>query len=135
MKYDRDALKAQYPWLLAWEDEKDYGLWTDYLPRGWQISFVPKFLEDLALALEKDGIAPEDYWVIEAKEKFGGLRWYDNGGVNVSEVKQFYETVSELTCIDCGKPAEWYSLGWICPYCTDCKDKLARMGTLFRAIT
>lgn len=135
MSYDRQTLKSKYPWLVSWEDEKDFGLWTDYMPRGWQIAFADQLIEDLALALEKDGIRPEEYVIIDVKEKFGGLRWYDNGGANVEQVLDFYEVKSQLTCCECGEPAEWYSLGWICPYCTKCESKLARMGGKFRAIT
>ena len=148
MGYDRFALKEKYPWLVSWEtkDEQfeveygidskyDFGLWTDYMPRGWQISFAEQMVEDIALALEKDCISPQDYKICDVKEKFGGLRWYDNGGKNVNEVVDFYTSLSELTCCECGKPAEYFSLGWICPYCEDCAKKLGRMGQKFRAIT
>ena len=59
------------------------------------------------------------------KEKFGGLRWYDNGfpTEGYEEYKEWldkYEELSYKTCIDCGKPAKYFTRGWITPICEDC---------------
>ena len=56
--------------------------------------------------------------LLEIKEKFGGLRWYDNVSTKkVSEIINKYEYISMKTCIVCGEPATYISNGWISPYC------------------
>ena len=138
----------------------------------------------------------DKYRIIQIKEKFGGLRWYDNGApigrlsedyeevtrrlfrpfpeeydsekyvmvldhidnyesmydennelkenareiweqndanaiehyrkhriiekCKVHDIIAKYETLSRKTCICCGKPAKYITLGWISPFCEDC---------------
>ena len=59
-----------------------------------------------------------DYHILEIKEKYGQLRWYDTGGVD--EITEKYLKISERICVECGKPATRQSTHWICPYCDDC---------------
>ena len=69
----------------------------------------------------------DSYKIIQIKEKFGGLRWYDNSGLpGMQFIIAKYEALSEKTCINCGKPANWISKGWISPYCDDCAIKQAK---------
>ena len=71
----------------------------------------------------------KDYSIVEIKEKFGGLRWYDNGFPEKGweEYKDWlykYEDLSFKTCINCGKPAIGFTRGWITPLCKECmKDQ------------
>ena len=63
------------------------------------------------------------YRIVQIKEKFGGLRWYDSGTPKDSElldIIQKYNGISHQTCGVCGKPATKISKGWIYPYCDDC---------------
>ena len=49
------------------------------------------------------------------------LRWYDTGGNRqVQKVIAKYEYISYRTCIECGRPAEYVTNGWIEPYCERC---------------
>lgn len=41
----------------------------------------------------------------------------------IPDIISEYEKKSFKICIECGKPAEWMSKGWISPYCTDCANK------------
>ena len=60
--------------------------------------------------------------IVQIKEKFGYLRWYDNGCTErwYSEILPKYEALSERTCIRCGKKAAFISTGWISPWCEEC---------------
>lgn len=110
-----DWLFNEYPFLKF----DEYNLLED-IPYGWAVSFGEDLLRDLKEALVKNNLL-DSYVVFQIKEKFGGLRWYDNtGNDDVCKVLNKYESLSYKTCIDCGKPAKYISRGWICPYCEDC---------------
>lgn len=68
----------------------------------------------------------DKYRILQIKEKYGELRWYDNGipPVMSDEYREWlnkYEKLSYETCINCGKPATHMTKGWIMPLCNDCK--------------
>lgn len=61
------------------------------------------------------------YRILDIKEKYGGLRWYDAQSTRrVLKIIDKYENISYKTCIHCGKQAEWETRGWISPYCDKC---------------
>lgn len=63
----------------------------------------------------------KEYEITQIKEKFGGLRWYDNGApTEVHKIIEKYSYIADHTCIICGRPATVRTSGWICPYCDDC---------------
>ena len=114
MQYDE--LVKKYPFIsnTIWE-----------VPIGWENSFIPDMCEEILQELEKNGIDPKDYEVIQVKEKFGSLRWYySNGLKSIDEIINRYTLISETTCCGCGKPATLISKGWICPWCDDCAKEL-----------
>ena len=118
-----EELVVEFPFLRVYGQESCHGVTStmlDDMPQGWRIAFGRKLCEELKEELVKNN-ALDSYEVEQIKEKFGGLRWYDNchlPGVQVIIAK--YEVLSEKTCIVCGKPAKWMSKGWISPYCDDC---------------
>ena len=64
--------------------------------------------------------ALKEYSILEIKEKFGGLCWYDScSTIEVGKIISKYENISYHTCIVCGKPANVRTTGWICPYCNE----------------
>ena len=93
----------------------------DAMPDGWRKKFGLQMCEEIKQALlsEKDGKKLlKNYRIMQIKEKFGGLRWYDNVSTKkVSEIINKYEYISMKTCIVCGEPATYISNGWISPYC------------------
>ena len=97
----------------------------DDMPEGWRIAFGNDLLRDLKAELVKSDRL-EDYRVVQIKEKYGGLRWYDNGCTDkwYSEILPKYERLSYRTCIHCGKPATVISKGWIMPFCDDCAKEI-----------
>lgn len=93
------------------------------MDKGWRKTFGIQMCKDIRKALlEEGGIkALFNYRILQIKEKWGGLRWYDSYSTNkIQEIISQYEVISMHTCINCGKPAKYMTTGWICPYCEDC---------------
>ena len=117
--------------------------WLDDMPNGWFIAFGEMLVEELAEAIKADGLQ-DDYHIIQIKEKFGELRWYDNGGKHVSDVIDKYSLLSQNICIACGQPDVGAPKGgWILPLCFNCwsgisnipaQDKLEKMTTYRKSI-
>ena len=120
-------LIEEYPFLKIDDncDTIDY-TWLDDMPIGWRIAFGEQMCKEIKEELIKHNEL-DSYEIVDIKEKFGGLRWYDNSnllGLQVIIAK--YAVLSEKTCIVCGEPADWISTGWISPYCDDCATKQAK---------
>ncbi len=101
------------------------GSWTflDDIPEGWVKAFGLEMCQEIKNALVEEDLLDE-YKIFQTKEKFGTLRWYDNGvSKKVEDIIWKYERVSANTCCQCGKPATKLSTGWICPYCDECAEK------------
>lgn len=120
-------LIKKYPFLLPknrWDKgltiDGNYGFDFDYteidaMPKGWFIAFGMQMVDELNEAL---GDLAYEYMITDIKEKYGTLRWYDNGNTEAGfQVINKYTNLSEVTCIICGKPATKISAGWISPYC------------------
>ena len=59
-----------------------------------------------------------DGQLFQAKEKFGGLRFYiAQGNEAIWERISRAENESQSTCIECGEPAKVYYDGWMLPLC------------------
>lgn len=125
-------LVEKYPFLLPrhWKTgdvDVDYDYtWTelDDMPDGWRNAFGEQMCNEILHCLEKADYV-DQYRILQIKEKYGGLRWYDSGAPDsiydeLDSIIEKYTTMSERTCVVCGKPATVMSLGWICPYCDDC---------------
>lgn len=131
------ALLEKYPWLTpynVWTGKLDENYnyestWADDIPDGWRLAFGDQMIEELDQLLRKYNFR-DKYGIVQIKEKFGGLRWYDDDGFPEEGYEEYrdwlckYEDLSFRTCIDCGKPAIGYTKGWIVPLCKDCmKDR------------
>lgn len=108
-------------------EDYDYSYtWLDDMPEGWKKAFGEDLCAELKEALDEYDYT-DKYIVVEVKEKYGGLRWYDGGipeGCKAWDVIRKYERLSETTCCHCGKPATKISTGWICPWCDDCVEHI-----------
>lgn len=139
-------LKERYPFLIPRNRFTDkicekepgdnaewYEDWTelDEMPDGWRMAFGEQMCEEIREALLKEGgeQALNDYRIIQIKEKYGYLHWYDaNTNDEIQKIIRKYEDISEMTCIRCGKPATKISKGWISPFCDDCANELSKDG-------
>lgn len=134
-------LCTKYPWLIPtnlWTGKEienfDY-TWTelDYVPDGWYIAFGEQMCSEIAEVLAKTKDKNFKYQIIQIKEKFGELRWYDNGAPEdiydeLTNIIEKYTELSKKTCIFCGKPATQISTGWVVPWCDDCVKQNKHAG-------
>jgi len=66
----------------------------------------------------KDGEVVPQVVAEQVKEKFGGLRFYVQGGDDYTQgIIAMAEQMSGLTCEDCGSPGETGGNGWISTLC------------------
>lgn len=137
-------LKKRYPFLIprnSWtgeicqresgDSEEWYENWTelDDMPDGWRTAFGEQMCEEIREALLKAGgeQALDHYRIVQIKEKWGCLCWYDaNTNDNIQRIISKYEKISAKTCIRCGKQATKISRGWISPFCDDCANELSK---------
>lgn len=73
------------------EYDYEYTLLDD-MPNGWRIAFGDQMVEEIHQELIKYNYV-NDYKVVQIKEKYGGLRWYDNG-TPVGKLSEEYREVS-----------------------------------------
>ncbi len=129
------ALVDDFPFLLPrnrWTgkvpDDYDYSYTElDAMPEGWRTAFGLQMCKELKEILVGAG-ALETYRIMDIKEKYGSLHWYDNG-YPASADKQYiawqskYVELSLNTCIICGKKATKMSVGYISPFCDQCASE------------
>ena len=90
------------------------------MPDGWRKAFGESLCDELKTELEKNNLM-DSYRITQIKEKYGSLRWYDNGITSKGHsIIQKYSRLSSKTCIDCGKAATRITVDWISPYCDEC---------------
>lgn len=125
-------LVKKYPWLQCrnvWSGEKlgyDF-IWIDDMPKGWKKAFGMKIVKEIDSVL---GDFRNEYQISQIKEKFGSLRWYDNGAPSeiydkLCKIIDKYEEISKHTCMICGKHGEIdYKESWLSPLCNKCREKV-----------
>ena len=129
--YNKRLIK-RYPWLRPNADWytgkilKDYDYewtWYDDIPRGWRIAFGRIFLDELNEVIQRCGL--KHYGVDQAKEKYGGLRWYSHGGnEETDKIEMKYGYISENVCAHCGAVDVYMTnAGWYLPLCKNCFEK------------
>lgn len=125
-------LCIMYPWLIprnkftgAIPSNFDYSYTElDGMPEGWIKAFGEQMCFELNKLLDKANYI-NDYHILQIKEKFGELTWYDTG-VPIEIFDSFqaiidkYTSISRKTCVKCGNPATRISTGWVNPFCDDC---------------
>ncbi len=87
---------------------------------GWAdlIYNLCKELNDLYIS---KGWSPEEIQILQIKEKFGTLRFYDSGlGIEGNEIVYKYENLSSGTCEICGASGEIRDGRWIMTMCDKC---------------
>ena len=93
------------------------------MPPGWKKAFGELLCEDIKLELIRCNFLDE-YRIFQVKEKYGELRWYNNGtpeGCKVQDIIDRYSCISGHICCACGAlDAHMVYGGWISPYCSRC---------------
>lgn len=149
---ENKKLIKDFPFLLPrnrWSgkvvEDYDYSYTElDSMPRGWRKAFGMQMLEELKEALVKANIL-DKYGILQIKEKYGELRWYDFGNTEEGyKIISKYQDLSNYICMACGKPATKVTTGWISPFCDDCigdrqyvdidKEELKEIGNLVNYI-
>ena len=94
----------------------------DAMDAGWRKAFGIQMCKEIKAELKKHKFLYK-YRIVQIKEKWGYLHWYDGGVPKDSKIWDIihkYEDISRKTCVVCGKPATKMSTGWISPYCDNC---------------
>ena len=121
---ENKELVRRYP-FLAPKGDPDYDYtwtWADDMPDGWWIAFGEMMCDEIKKELVRCHFLDE-YEVVQVKEKYAMLRWYDNGipeGCKVWNIIEKYSKLSENICGVCGKPdVPIMTWGWNFPLCED----------------
>lgn len=107
--YDPAGLRERFPEMLQQAFDVSP-------PPGW-VPLVARLLERIDPAL-----APEDrqsFRITQIKEKFGGLRCYHNGGVDIEMMVDAADEEAQRTCEVCGAPGRKRTGGWIAVRCDE----------------
>lgn len=134
-------LIEEYPFLLPRNRFSDKTLEDfdfsysemDSMPHGWRIAFGDDLLRELKAELVKFNYLDE-YRIVQIKEKYGGLRWYDNGcPKSASDVIWKYEELSYEYCMSCGSKNIVAEAGWVGvgPLCQNCLDEMNERIRIF----
>ena len=130
------CLCKKYPFLRVknvWTKKK-YGYSStelDMLPNGWRKRFGEDICKELNELFKKSSVKHfnRKYFIVQIKEKYGTLRWYDNGVPEdifqeYLDIINKYEELSGKTCIECGEDAKIIELnGLYEPLCEECLEK------------
>ena len=135
-------LCKRYPFLIPRNVFTDKVVWKAYhnkytypycytelddMEDGWRAKFGIQMCEEIRQELIKYNFL-HDYRILQIKEKFGELRWYDCGipkGSKIWNIIDKYSLISRQTCLSCGAPAKIIDLnGWLTPLCDRCQEKM-----------
>jgi len=132
----QDKLFKKYPKIFAQKDlpmDQTSMCWGVTTGDGWYniIDTLCQCIQThVKRNIKKDQNVEQQVIATQVKEKFGGLRFYYNGGNDIIEgLVWMAETLSNRTCEECGNPGTQYKTGWIrtlCKPCIDICDKIER---------
>ena len=104
-----DNVADQRKWAIKWNNDvndPDYD-WSD------KSSFIKREEREVPELLDQ-------VVATQIKEKFGTLRFYYHGGDEyIRGLDAMAESMSAVTCEDCGKPGKRRSGGWVRTLCDD----------------
>jgi hypothetical protein len=95
-------------------------------PRKWDIEQAKEMFEDIEPQCNTAPPACRQVVVSQVKEKFGTLRFYYHGGDKVVDgMVRMAESMSAVTCEECGNSGERRGGGWIITLCdTHAKERI-----------
>ena len=128
-------LCQRYPFLIPRNlrtdevsDEYDYSRTKlDSMPLGWNIAFGEIMCEEIRDELIRVNYL-NHYRILDIKEKYGSLRWYDAGAPkdsNIHDIIMKWEHISNYVCQTCGSTKNIMNTAgyWIESICKDCAKK------------
>lgn len=120
----QDSLYAKYPNIFK---QKDLGAQETLMCWGIEVGDGWYDIIDMLCSCIKNDVLYNQCPPVEAvqvKEKFGGLRFYVNGGNDrIDGMISLAESMSYRICETCGAPGRPNSSGWISTLCEPCRDK------------
>lgn len=131
-RYKNFIICIKYPFFWprnVWTGKKCSGFFSytllDALPKGWYKTFGLQMAKEIQKCINK--LSKKDkkaLRITQIKEKYGSLRIYTTYSFpKLDEIITKYEKLSEIICVNCGKQATCISIGYILPYCDNCKVK------------
>ena len=121
----QEKLFEKYPKIFAQKElspQQTSMCWGISTGDGWYA-----LIDDLCKKIQVyiDRHKEDQVEAIQVKEKFGGLRFYTNGGCEeISTMIYEAEAKSYLTCEDCGSKEDiGHTSGWITTLCRTCAMK------------
>jgi len=122
-RYDafQEKMETKYPKMLL----EGYGGFC--IGEGWWpiIELLCSNIQSHIDWKNKKTFQVEQVVVRQIKEKFGGLRfYYDGGDDEISGMVQMVESIASITCETCGAPGKSRSGGWIRTLCDQHSQKL-----------
>lgn len=116
----RNKSDNDYNMMLIEMHQGKFDKFDDYL-KGYQEHYKEEKREEL-LKADFRNVTPiiEQVTVDQVKEKFGTLRFYYTGGdEHISGMVRMAESMSAVTCEECGVPGKQTSGGWIRTLCDE----------------
>lgn len=133
---ENQILIKEFPFLKTHGSTKEHPCtYLDDIPIGWKKAFGKELCQEIKEVLIKTNNL-DNYLVLQVKEKYGALYWQDNMSIpELTAIINKYEQLSKDTCIKCGAPAEYDSLGYISPFCKRCAlEKLSYDNEIYKKI-
>ena len=122
-------LSIMYPYLTSrnpsgkmYDDYEDTVL--DEVPDGWK-DLVLQMCDELNTLLDKYNVSDiSEFYFSQIKEKFGRLQIYYVGVPEIIhneflDLIDKYSMQSTRICVKCGKPAKYYTQGYVRYYCEE----------------
>lgn len=121
-----DKLCRKYPKIFRdrYADPKETAMcWGFEFGDGW-FSLIDSLCYELQKQAKQEKL---DIKAVQAKEKFGGLRFYISGGTeNIFNIITFAENLSYKICEECGSmdtTVKQNDKGWIRTLCAKCRKE------------
>ena len=126
---DRTIIKNKFYRLLFTK----YNKFNNFLYKHKSLRFIYFYLSKLSKKINPEYIKLNNLGleITQIKEKFGGLRFYYQGGdSNIDGMVTLAEDLSYSTCELCGstKNVSQSNNGWIYTRCEDCHNKIKKLG-------
>lgn len=118
---NRKEVLERYPFLRFKDSDFTH---LDFIPCGWK-NLCLELCEEIRTELLKHEGALENYQILQLKEKYGWLRWYDNNDsddINLWPIIHRFEKLSTRTCVICGRTTMNSSSRGV-PMCGECGER------------